>query len=261
MRSFLIAFIGTTSLAACASKTYPASYTATMANSQGLALLGFGVGAVLTYRFSASFVEQSESGTRNESWTCLVTDHVASARERVANGIRWTVVEIHRSVDSEGGGPQHDEHQTPHPGRFFFIFGGVATAHDLADHATTHQGLAVFRQDDHLNVEMLDEAELVYVLPLRAGSLWHFEPEARREARLGRHITTMSRKIEQHLSAVRTASGVFQNCWLIDTWASANTNDSSWVCEGVGEVRREVDSFAGSLRSKSEWVLIHRTHP
>ena len=62
------------------------------------------------------------------------------------------------------------------------------------------------------------------------------------------------------ICATKQEHGV-RDCWVVQTWASANTNDTSWVCEGVGEVRRRVEKFAGSLRFTAETVLVGLTRP
>jgi hypothetical protein len=30
-----------------------------------------------------------------------------------------------------------------------------------------------------------------------------------------------------------TPAGTFRNCWVVETWASANANDAAWVGEGT----------------------------
>ena len=68
-------------------------------------------------------------------------------------------------------------------------------------------------------------------------------------------------KGDDHLAEVTTPAGAFRDCWVIETYQFANTNDTAWVCEGAGEVRRQVEKFAGSLRFTAETVLVGLTRP
>lgn len=95
------------------------------------------------------------------------------------------------------------------------------------------------------------------MLPLRTGCCGTRTP--RREARFGKKIITDTRRVDGHIAEVTTPAGTFRNCWVIETWASANTNDTAWVCQGAGEVWRRVEKFAGSLRFTAETILVGLT--
>jgi hypothetical protein len=140
----------------------------------------------------------------------------------------WTIVEVQRTIDAGAcRTPDEDWGLTPKPARLFFVFAGMEVTHDVADYRATRQGLAVFLQEGVVVPDGLDQSPLEYVLPLRAGVLWHHDPEARLEARLGKKIITDTRRIEEHLAEVVTPAGTFRDCWVVETWASANTNDTA----------------------------------
>ena len=196
-----------------------------------------------------------------ERWTCAFSDRVGQVLDGTGR-MPWTIVEIQRSVDAGACRvPGEDWGLTPKAARLFFIFTGTERTHDVADYRVTRKGLAVFLQEGVVVPDGLDQTPLEYVLPLRAGVLWHHDAETRQEARLGEKIITGTRRVEEHLAEVATPASTFRDCWVIETWASANTNDTAWVCEGAGEVRRRVEKFAGSLRFTAETVLVGLAEP
>jgi hypothetical protein len=218
--------------------------------------LGLDAGVAAHRLFSASYTEVSEDGTRSGHWTCPLTDRVGA----VVNGagrLPWTVVEVQRAVDAGAcRPPEEDWGLTPKAERLFYVFAGTEVTHDLPDYSTTRQGVAVFLEERAVVPDGLDQAPLEYVLPLRAGVLWHHDPDARREARSGKKIITDTRRVDGHVAEVATPAGTFRDCLVVETWQSANTNDTAWVCEGAGEVRRRLEKFAGSLRFTAETVLV-----
>ncbi len=218
--------------------------------------LGLDAGRVARRIFSASYTEEGEDGTRSGRWTCALTDRIGEVLDGTGR-LPWTIVEVRRSIDSGAcRAPEEDWGLTPKAGRLFYVFAGSEVTHDVAEYGTLRQGLAVFLQEGVVVPDGLDQSPLEYVLPLRAGVLWHHEPEARLTARLGKKIITETRRVEEHVAEVTTPAGTFRDCWVIETWASANANDTAWVCEGAGEVRRLVEKFAGSLRFAAETVLV-----
>jgi hypothetical protein len=218
--------------------------------------LGLDAGVTARRRFSASYTEVGEDGTRSERWTCTFSDRVGEVLEQTGPA-PWTVVEVQRALDAGAcHAPAEDWGLTPKATRFFYFFGTSETTHDVADYRATRQGLAVFLQEGIGVPDGLDASPLEYVLPLRAGVLWHNDPRARRDARFGEKIITNSRRVDERVAEVATPAGTFHDCWAIETYQSANTNDTAWVCEGVGEVRRRLDKFAGSLRFVAETELI-----
>jgi hypothetical protein len=211
--------------------------------------------------FSASYSEVSSDGNRSGRWTCAFSDRVGQVLDGTGP-LPWTIVEVQRTIDPGAcRAPDEDWGLTPKAGRFFFIFAGTEVTHDVADYGATQPGLAVFLQERFVVPDGLDQSPLEYVLPLRAGVLWHHEPEARLEARFGKKVITDTRRVDEHVAEVATPAGTFRNCWVVETWASANTNNTAWVCEGIGEVRRRVEKFAGSLRFTAETVLVGLTGP
>jgi hypothetical protein len=225
--------------------------------------LGLDAGVVAHRLFSASYTEVSQEGTRSGRWSCAFTDRVGQVLDGTGR-MPWTIVEVQRSIDADACRvPEEDKDWglTPKPARLFFIFAGTETTHNVADYRATRQGLAVFLQEGVVVPDGLDESPLEYVLPLRAGVLWHHDPEARLVGRLGKKIITDTRRIEEHVAEVTTPAGTFRNCWAIETWQSANTNDTAWVCEGAGEIKRRVEKFAGSLRFTAETVLVGVSGP
>src|SRR5262245_11047937 len=182
--------------------------------------LGLSVGTVATYLFSANLEDRGQDGTRRERWTCSFSDHVLRARDVDALGDRRTIIELRRTIDLDAcDAPQEDWQLTPRPGRIFYILGGAEMTHEIPDYAKTRPGLGVYRQDNSLDLGSLDDAELEYVLPLRAGVLWHSDAEARRDARTGEKVVTLSRRTEGVKASVETPAGAFQGCAVIITWA------------------------------------------
>ncbi len=223
--------------------------------------LGLDAGVVARRLFSASYTEIGPDGPRNERWTCSFSDRVGQVLD-TAGRLRWTIVEVQRTIDAGACRvPGEDWGLTPKAARLFFVFAGTETTHDVADYRVTRKGLAVFFQEGVVVPDGLDQAPLEYVLPLRAGVLWHHDPEARRKARLGEKIITLTRRVEEHVAEVATPAGTFRDCWVIETYQSANTNDTACVCEGAGEVRRRVEKVAGSLRFTAETVLVGLAGP
>jgi hypothetical protein len=248
------------SCAACSARSRPEIASkpppATSAHVHERRSLGLDAGVVAHRLFSASYTEVSEGGTRSGRWTCALSDRVGAVLDGTGR-TPWTIVEVQRTVDAGAcRAPDEDWELTPKPARLFFVFAGTEATHDVPDYGTTRQGVAVFLQEGVVVPDGLDQSPLEYVLPLRAGVLWHHDPEARLMARLGKKVITDTRRVDAHVAEVTTPAGTFRDCWMIQTWASANVDDTAWVCEGAGEVRRRVEKFAGSLRFTAETVLV-----
>ncbi len=223
-------------------------------------VLGLEAGRLARYRFSAWSRDTDSEGTREARWTCEYSERVAAVADRAEGGVLRTVVEVRREVafGASCAAPQEDWGLTPRPGRLFYVIGGEEVTHGAGpNYATTRRGVAVYLQEQSLDLGALDDAGLVFVLPLQPGVLWHDDPETRHEARGGQPITVGARRVDG-LGAVVTPAGRHDGCYQLDLWAAANVNDTSWVCPGLGEARHLRERFAGSLRYRAESELIER---
>jgi len=239
----------------------PAAPGATLAHADVQRWLGLEVGTVASYVFTASYTERGTGGAQSAHWSCRIQERVVSAYDVDASGSRWTVVEVQRTIDRDAcQRPANDWDLTPRDGREFVVIGGEAATYDSASLQPRARGGAVYRQTDQVDLGRLDESPLEYVVPLAPGTLWHRDPEARRQAPV-EVIATLSRRVEQRVVQVSTPAGTFHDCWLIHTWASANTDDTSYVCNGIGEVRRVLERSAGSLQFTAQTVLVAQAVP
>lgn len=213
--------------------------------------LGLEQGTEWKFSFHATIQEDADGVTRETRAEGGYVETVRDVRQRE----KVTVVEILRENLAEDDRPGGWSIQRRSGPIYYLIGGKGSTRGDAPErYGNVRPGRSVYVQRGTLRLEKAAESWLAYVLPLRVGTLWHAHPEARDLASKEPTLKGV-RTVVQRVGSMETKAGTFGECYEIAT-PGKRTQTTTWVCEGVGMVRRITKRARGNPRFVIEEKLL-----